>query len=134
MSEEELEDFKPGLPECLDMVDVKFERKDVEERNKHRRGRPTGALNKKTTRGKVFRKQMEEHFEKVMRKDFQYVLRSTVELAKDGDMQATKMLMDRVIPVGKAIDLADNKGTPLININIGSLEKPEDDTEIVSEQ
>ena len=70
--------------------------------------------------------------EKVMEKDFKYILKNTVEKALDGDMSATKMLMDRVIPVGKAVDLNDNKGTPKISINIGSLVKEQ--TKVVSEQ
>jgi hypothetical protein len=124
------DDFKPGLPEVLEAVEVDFEREDTPQQRTV--GRPKGTPNKKTAKAKIFREQMANHFEKVMEKDFKYVLKNTVEKALDGDMSATKMLMDRVIPVGKAIDLNDNKGTPKISINIGSLVKEQ--TKVVSEQ
>ena len=127
-------EFIPGKPEYLDSVELEIDHVDEPKRNKM--GRPRGSLNKgKGAQEKVFRKQMEVHFQKVMRKDFAHVLKNTVEKAIEGDMQATKMLMDRVIPVGKAVDLMDNKGTPQININIGSLVKElKEEKDIVSEQ
>ena len=126
------EDFKPGKPEFLAEVEVDFEHEDTPK--KRLVGRPKGALNKATKDATIFREQMAVHFEQVMRKDFKYILARTVDDAKDGDMKAIKMLMDRVVPVGKAVDLTDNKGTPLININIGSLTKDDEDTTIVSKQ
>ena len=129
---EDESEFVPGKPEYLDSIELEIDHVDEPKRNKI--GRPRGSLNK-GNKGKVFRSQMEAHFEKVLRKDFQYILKNTVEKAIEGDMQATKMLMDRVIPVGKAVDLADNKGTPQININIGSLVKElKEDKDVVSEQ
>ena len=124
------DDFKPGLPEALEVVEVDFEREDTPQQRTV--GRPKGTPNKKTAKAKIFKEQMANHFEKVMEKDFKYILKNTVEKALDGDMSATKMLLDRVIPVGKAIDLNDNKGTPKISINIGSLVKEQ--TKVVSEQ
>ena len=124
------DDFKPGLPEALEVVEVDFEREDTPQQRTV--GRPKGTPNKKTAKAKIFKEQMANHFEKVMEKDFKYILKNTVEKALDGDMSATKMLMDRVIPVGKAVDLNDNKGTPKISINIGSLVKEQ--TKVVSEQ
>jgi hypothetical protein len=112
------------------MVQVNFDH--VDEPKKNKTGRRKGCLNKKTRTETIFRQQMENHFEKVMKKDFAHVLKSTVQKAKEGDMAATKMLFDRVIPVGKAIDFTDNRGTPMININIGNLTK--DDNSVVSEQ
>jgi hypothetical protein len=125
------DDFKPGKPEVLDHVEIDFDHKDTDK--KYPVGRPRGVPNKKTGTTKIFKEQMSNHFEKVMAKDFKYILKNTVEKALDGDMSATKMLMDRVIPVGKAVDLNDNKGTPAISINIGSLLKDKDD-KIVSSQ
>ena len=123
-------EFKPGLPEVLEMVQVNFDH--VDEPKKNKTGRRKGCLNKKTRTETIFRQQMENHFEKVMKKDFAHVLSATVQKAKEGDMAATKMLFDRVIPVGKAIDFTDNRGTPMININIGNLTK--DDNSVVSDQ
>jgi hypothetical protein len=127
-----MDDFKPGKPEFLEHVEIEVERKDEPKQNKM--GRPKGSVNKRNTKESLFRDQMEVHFQKVMRKDFTHVLKKTVEKAVEGDMQATKMLMDRVIPVGKAVDLMDNKGTPQININIGSLVKELKDEKVISEQ
>ena len=122
-------DFKPGLPEVLNEVEVDFEHEDAHKplTMRKKNGRPVKSKTKKT----VFKEQMQEHFEKTMRSDFKYVLANVVQEARDGNMNASKMLMDRVIPVSKAVDLNDlNKGVPLININIGSLE----DDKVVSEQ
>ena len=122
-------EFKPGLPEVLNEVEVDFEHEDARQplTMRKKNGRPVKSKTKKT----VFKEQMQEHFEKTMRSDFKYVLANVVQEARDGNMNASKMLMDRVIPVSKAVDLNDlNKGVPLININIGSLE----DDKVVSEQ
>lgn len=114
-----MSDFKPGKPEVLDMVEVDFEHQDT--KKKRLAGRPHGSKGK----ANLFKDQMEAHFQKIMRKDFKDVLKTTVTKAIEGDMSATKILFDRVIPAGKAVDLSDNKGTPMININIGNLDKPE---------
>lgn len=124
----DMDDFKPGKPECLDMVEVDFDYPS--QKKGPRKGRERGATNLKTRQEKLFKKQMEEHFQKVIRKEFKYILASTIDKAKDGDMTATRIIFDRVIPVGKAVDLNDNKGAPTISINIGSL----DDKTIVSDQ
>jgi len=125
------DDFKPGLPEVLEVVEVDFEREDTPQQRTV--GRPKGTPNKKTAKAKIFREQCQNHFEKVMATDFKYVLKNTVEKALEGDMSATKMLLDRVIPVSKAIDSESNRGTPAISINIGSLIKDKDD-KVVSDQ
>ena len=126
------EEFKPGRPEFLDNVMVEFDHVDHPKQNK--RGRPSGSLGRVGKKETIFRRQMESHFEKVMKKDFVHVLKKTVEKAVEGDMTATKMLFDRVIPIGKAVDFTDNRGIPMININIGNLTKDDDDDDVVSEQ
>lgn len=84
-------------------------------------GRPVGAKSKTT----IFKEVMREGFEERLQKDFRRVLNAVIEKAVDGDMTAAKLLMDRVIPVQKSIDLDDlDKGKGLsISINIGSLEE-----------
>src|SRR5512139_2068769 len=84
-------------------------------------GRPKGAVNKTT----LFKQVMQEGFEKELQRDFKKVLRTVIDKAIDGDMTAAKMLLDRVVPTSKAIDLDDlakGKGFS-ININVGSLEE-----------
>ena len=70
-------DFKPGKPEVLDHVEIDFDHKDTEK--KYPVGRPRGMPNKKTGTTKIFKEQMANHFEKVMAKDFKYILKNTVE-------------------------------------------------------
>ena len=90
-------------------------------RGLHLNGRPKGVKNKTT----IFREAMREGFEEKLQKDFKKVLDAVVHCAVNGDMTAAKLLMDRVIPVQKSIDLEDiEKGKGLtISINVGSLEK-----------
>lgn len=85
------------------------------------KGRPKGVLNKTT----LFKQVMQQGFEEALQKDFHKVLRTVVDKAIDGDMTAAKMLLDRVVPTSKAIDLDDlakSKGLT-ISINVGSLEE-----------
>ena len=85
------------------------------------KGRPKGAVNKTT----LFKQVMQEGFEKELQRDFKKVLRTVIDKAIDGDMTAAKMLLDRVVPTSKAIDLDDlakSKGLT-ISINVGSLEE-----------
>jgi DNA-binding protein len=65
------------------------------------RGRPKGAKSKST----VLREACEQGFEQKLRKDFKKVLDSVVDAAVKGDMKAAKMIMDRVIPVQRAVDM-----------------------------
>ncbi len=76
---------------------------------------------RKTT---VFQEIIREGFENQVQKDATKVIRVLLDKAIEGDMQAMKMVMDRIVPVGKAIDLDGlDKGKGLsININIGNLE------------
>ena len=121
-------EFKVGLPEVIEDSEVDFEHEDTPipkcidaltaGKKTNRPGAPIGRRNKA-----VFKDQMKAHFEKTMTKDFVYVLRNVVDQAIDGCTTSQKMLLDRVVPVSKAVDLDSLKGAvPLININIGSLE------------
>ena len=83
------------------------------------KGRPKGAKNKTT----LFKEVMREGFEKQLTKDFAKVINVVVEKAIKGDMSAAKMLLDRVVPVSKAVDLdgLKDKGVS-INISIGKMD------------
>ena len=95
------------------------------------RGRPKGSKNKTT----IFKEVMQEGFEKALQKDFKKVLEAVVQKAKDGDMRAAKMLMDRVVPVSKAIDLdALRSGGLAINIAVGKMEDQREDIETTYEE
>lgn len=112
-----------GLPEVLlDQVNETPADAPKALRPKKKNGRPVGSKNKET----LFKEQMQVLFEKKISKDFEDVLMTVVQAAKDGDMVAARMLMDRVVPVSKAVDLDElgkSKGIS-IEINVGSLEEP----------
>ena len=64
-------------------------------------GRPKGAKNKTT----LFKEVMKNGFEDELEKEFHAVLRAVISKAKEGDMSAAKMLIDRAVPVTKAVDI-----------------------------
>lgn len=83
------------------------------------KGRPKGAKNKTT----IFKEAMQQGFERKLQHSFKRVLDAVVHEAENGNMQAAKLLFDRVLPVneiGKA-----QKGGGNITIVIGSMEQPE---------
>jgi len=101
------------------MIDKQLPEK--KKRGANLKGRPKGVQNKTT----LFKQAMQEGFEKKLQTDFKRVLDAVVTKAIEGDMAAAKMLLDRVIPTSKAIDLDDlakSKGLT-ISINVGSLEE-----------
>ncbi len=82
-------------------------------------GRPKGAVNKTT----IFKEVIREGFEKTMEKDAQRVINAVVTKAIEGDMQAAKLLLDRILPTTKAIDLdqLENSKGLTITVNVGEL-------------
>ncbi len=82
-------------------------------------GRPRGSKNKDT----IFKEVVQAGFERSLRANFQEVLAVIIQKAKEGDMKAAKMLLDRVVPVSKAVDIDNLKGKGLsINITVGNME------------
>ena len=90
--------------------------------SKQGRGRPKGMKNKKTLLQEVVRTKSEE----IILKHFPKIVEAVVEQAKTGNMVAAKMIMDRIIPVKRAVELtaSDNKSGMVINIE--NLIKPEE--------
>ncbi len=84
------------------------------------RGRPPGAKNKDT----LFKELMTTKFQDIATKDVEKTIEVLFEKAKGGDMKAIKLVLDRVVPVTKAVDLADmEKKGLVVNISIGNLEE-----------
>jgi hypothetical protein len=83
------------------------------------KGRPAGAKNKTT----IFKEVIREGFEERLEKDGMKVIDAVVAKAIDGDMQAAKLLLDRILPTTKAIDLdaLENSKGLTISINVGEL-------------
>ncbi len=83
-------------------------------------GRPKGSKNKDT----LFKELMTTDFQSIAKKDIAQVYDILFQKAKKGDLKAIKLILDRVVPVTKAVDLEQlEKGGLLININVGSLEE-----------
>jgi hypothetical protein len=94
------------------------------------RGRPKGKKNKKTILDEVLRTKSEE----LMLKHLKRVVETVIDRANQGDMTAAKMILDRVIPIKKAVDVTThNKGGSGINIIIGSLEKPAIEGQVITQ-
>lgn len=89
-------------------------------RGAHLKGRPKGVKNKTT----IFKEAMRGQFEELLMQKGQKVFEIVAQRAIEGDMKAAKLLLDRILPVSKAIDLDQlekSKGLT-ISVNIGSLE------------
>ncbi len=98
------------------------------------KGRPKGIKNKTT----LFKEVIREGFEEKLLTDGMKVVDAVVDKALQGDMTAAKLLLDRILPTSKAIDLGDlekSKGLS-ITLNIGSLEEELDviDAEVIIEE
>jgi len=97
------------------------DKKLTQARGHNLKGRPKGCKNKTT----IFKEVIREGFENKLLKDGMKVVDAVVAKALEGDMTAAKLLLDRILPTSKAIDLdALEKSQGLsISINVGSLEK-----------
>jgi hypothetical protein len=97
------------------------EEQEIKAPVKKRPGRPPGAKNKTT----LFRELMQGKFEQIAEKNIKKTFDVLFEKAHEGDMQAIKLVLDRVIPASKAVDPseASKKGGLTLNISIGELEK-----------
>ena len=94
------------------------------------KGRPKG---KKNTRTEMQNKLIDS-FADEMEKDFMAVVRSIVRKAKDGDMTAAKLLMDRAIPARKSVEhLGVQDSAQGITINIAPLEEGQNPMKIVKD-
>jgi len=83
-------------------------------------GRPPGSKNKTT----LFKELMRSDFQDIAEQNIKKTFSVLFEKAHEGDMQAIKLIMDRVVPASKAIDMDElgKKGGLVINVNIGELE------------
>lgn len=87
-----------------------------------KRGRPPGAKNKNT----IFKELMQDEFRTLATTEVPKVLGVLFEKAKEGDISAIKMVMDRIVPVHKATDseALSKSGGLTVNVTIGDLEGP----------
>ena len=95
------------------------------------KGRPKG---KKNTRTEMQNKLIDS-FADEMEKDFLAVVRSIVRKAKDGDMTAAKLLMDRAIPARKSVEhLGAQDGLGGITINVAPLEQGQNPMKVTRDE
>jgi len=96
-----------------------------------RRGRPKGAKNQDT----LFKELMTGQFQEIAAINVQRTFEVLFKKAHEGDMKAIKLVLDRVVPVTKAVDLADMEKKGLtINISVGSMEEAgQDEGEIIED-
>ena len=93
-------------------------------------GRPKGAKNKDT----LFKELMTGQFQDTAREKVEKTFHVLFERAHAGDMKAIKLIMDRVVPVTKAVDLADMEKKGLtINISVGNMEDAREHGEIIED-
>lgn len=93
---------------------------DIKVPVKRKAGRPPGAKNKDT----IFKELMKEDFQALATTEVKKVFKVLFEKAQDGDIQAIKLVLDRVIPPNKAVDIAEKGGSGLsVSITIGNLEE-----------
>jgi len=64
-------------------------------------GRPKGAKNKTT----LVKEAIKGHWDELMVDKARDVFNKAVEMALEGDTQCIKMIMDRAVPVSKAVDI-----------------------------
>lgn len=70
------------------------------------KGRPKGAKSKKTLLQEVLINDAQD----IMVKHFPKIVEAVVERAKQGDMVAARMVMDRLIPAKKAVEVTGKGG------------------------
>lgn len=89
---------------------------------KRKVGRPRGAKNKKTLLREYELGEVARRFTLTMAKEGQAVIDTVVQKAKEGDMVAAKMVLDRILPLSRQHTPTDGGD---IVINIGGLNSAE---------
>jgi hypothetical protein len=85
------------------------------------KGRPKGSKNKTT----LLREAMEQKVDRRLSRAIPEVLDVVIQAAKKGDMSAAKMLLDRAVPVHKAVDGSEKAPLNGITIRIENLTAPQ---------
>lgn len=86
------------------------------------KGRPKGSKNKLS----LLREAVLENAENIVLSNFEDIVRSTVELAKQGDATALKIVWDRIIPAKRTVEeKVEGEDRLNISINITGMEVSE---------
>ena len=97
---------------------------------KRKAGRPKGAKNKET----LFKELMVGQFQDIAEQNIEKTFFVLFEKAHEGDMKAIKLILDRVIPASKSVDMSDMEKKGLtVNISVGSMEQATIEGEIIED-
>lgn len=85
-------------------------------------GRPRGSRNAST----LLQEAVLSKSEDIILREFPKIVKAVVQKAKEGDMQAAKMIMDRVIPARKAIEHQQGNGNQGVTIVVQGIAQVEE--------
>lgn len=91
-------------------------------KNLNRSGRPKGVKNNKT----LLQEALIQDATDIMVKEFPKIVQTAVDLAKQGDTTAMKMIFDRIIPARKAIEHNQSKGNTGVTIVVQGIAQVEE--------
>lgn len=92
------------------------------------RGRPKGSKNGTT----MLKEALKNNFDKALENHFEKIMKTLVAKAEEGDMQAIKMIMDRVVPVTKAVEFGSKGDKNLgITIKIGNMQPENQEDNVI---
>ena len=104
--------------QVLSREDAEQEQKQIEKPSKPKRGEKKLSKAKRAT---LLREALRQGFEEKLREDFLDVVDAVVTAAKEGNMKAAQMILDRVVPTISHESPLDKKGIQSVNIVIGSV-------------
>ena len=90
-------------------------------------GRPKGSKNVST----LLQEAVITESTDVILKHFSAIVKKAVEKAEEGDLKAIKMIMDRVIPVRKAIEHRQGQGNAGVTIVVQGIAHVEDGKPVI---
>jgi len=103
--------------QILSRDDAESEQRQLEKKTKKKPGKKLS----KAKRATLLREALRQGFEEKLREDFLDVVDAVVTAAKEGNMKAAQMILDRVVPTISHESPTDKKGIQSVNIVIGSV-------------
>ena len=103
--------------QVLSREDAESEQQQLEKKAKKKPGKKLS----KAKRATLLREALRQGFEEKLREDFLDVVDAVVTAAKEGNMKAAQMILDRVVPTISHESPTDKKGIQSVNIVIGSV-------------
>lgn len=87
---------------------------------------------KKGQRSLPVRKKPKELVRGMLEDKSPLIMQKVITLGLEGDVQCLKMLVDRILPAHKSVDVKQTKTDYAININVGSIEQlPEEVVDVI---